>query len=165
MAPPHHTYNHVVNHIAIAVPDAAAAQKWYTEVLGFRSLKPAPRLTDRSATPGGPIFKIYGDKLNKVKTVFLVGGNGIGVELFEFIDPPLSEKAGFDYTKGGYFHMGITDPDPNALLKKAVERGAKQIGETVDMYDGEQALYMSDPWGNTIELLSCSFEQLMANRG
>jgi catechol 2,3-dioxygenase-like lactoylglutathione lyase family enzyme len=155
----------VVNHIAIAVPDSAAAQKWYCEVFGFRALKPEPRLTDRAETPAGPIFKIYGDELMKVKTVFLTGGNGVGVELFEFIDPPISEPAGFNYTRGGYFHMGITDPDPVALLAKAVSLGAKQIGETVSMYEGEQALYLKDPWGNVIEVLSCSFEQLMGNRG
>ena len=60
--------------------------------------------------------------------------------------------------------IAFTDPDPNALCKKACAAGAKQIGETVDVH-GEQALYMSDPWGNTIELVSCSFEQLLANRG
>ena len=64
--------------------------------------------------PNGPIFKIYGNKLMKVKTAFLVGGNGVGVELFEFIDPPLSTKANFDYTKGGFFHMGKLKPSESA---------------------------------------------------
>jgi len=49
-------------------------------------------------------------------------------------------------------------------VKKAGELGGKQIGETCDMY-GEKALYLQDPWGNIIECLSCSFEQLMGNRG
>jgi catechol-2,3-dioxygenase len=76
----------------------------------------------------------------------------------------MKEPAAFDYTKGGFFHIGITDPEPDVLVKKVLEKGGKQIGETVTLYDGEKALYMQDPWGNTIEVLSCSFEQLMANR-
>jgi catechol 2,3-dioxygenase-like lactoylglutathione lyase family enzyme len=98
-----------VNHIAIAVPDVAAAKEWYCSILGFRALKPEPRLTDRSAAPSAPIFKIYDNKLMKVKICFLVGGNGVGIELFEFMDPPMSEQAGFNYTRGGYFHMGELD--------------------------------------------------------
>lgn len=49
-------------------------------------------------------------------------------------------------------------------MKKVVAHGGKQIGETVSMM-GEKALYISDPWGNVVECLSCSFETLMGNRG
>ena len=52
----------------------------------------------------------------------------------------------------------------DGVVLKAKELGGKQIGETCDMY-GEKALYLQDPWGNIIECLSCSFEQLMGNRG
>ena len=96
-------------------------------------------------------------------------GNGVGFEIFEFIDPPT--KAASDITKdwslenqyqrGGYFHLGVTSPDPDAVAKEACKDGAVQIGETITMYDGERALYLRDPWGCVVEVLSCSFEQLM----
>lgn len=68
------------------------------------------------------------------------------------------------FQRGGYFHIGVTAPDPEAVAEKACQDGASRVGETVTMYDGEKALYIRDPWGNCIEILSCSFEQLLGNR-
>lgn len=76
----------------------------------------------------------------------------------------MSQPATWDYTRGGVFHICVTDPDPDALCKKVVEAGGRQIGEVVKPLGEERALYLGDPWGNTVEVLSCSFEQLMANR-
>jgi catechol 2,3-dioxygenase-like lactoylglutathione lyase family enzyme len=159
------TYNHVFNHVGIAVPDLEAAIEWYTTNLGFRRLQKGCRAFDRASDPDAPIFKVYGDSLHKVKIAPLSSGNGVGVELFQFIDPPVKKGTSFKdmYTRGGYFHICITHPDPDTLLKKISSTGAKQIGETIKIGD-EKALYMSDPWGNVIEVLSCSFEQLMANK-
>jgi catechol 2,3-dioxygenase-like lactoylglutathione lyase family enzyme len=158
-----------VNHVAISVPDCDAAVKWYTEILGFRNLR-SVRGTSRSETPSAPIFKIYDGALQEVKIAWLGTGNSIGFEIFEFKDPKYKEmgKAGFGeekYARGGFFHIGVTAPEPDAVCEKVVKAGGKKIGETVELFDGDTALYMQDPWGNVIEVLSCSFEQLMANRG
>ena len=59
---------------------------------------------------------------------------------------------------------GVTAPDPDAVAEAACKDGAKRLGETITMYDGDKALYLRDPWGNVVEVLSCSFEQLMGNR-
>jgi hypothetical protein len=125
------------------------------------------RMTKRTEMPDGPIFKIYGNKLQKVKVAFLSTGNSVGFELFEFIDPPHQPKSNddFEYQRSGFFHIAVTAPDVDEALRVAVENGGKQIGETVDVGDGEKALYVSDPWGNVVEVLSCSFEGLMANTG
>ncbi len=119
-----------------------------------------------------PIFKIYGTGLRKVKLAFLSTGNSVGFEIFEFIDPPvkgadeLNAKWSLEeqYQRGGFFHIAVTAPDPDAVADRACKDGATQIGETVTMYDGDKALYLRDPWGNIVEVLSCSFEQLMGNR-
>jgi len=62
----------------------------------------------------------------------------------------MSEPASFDYTKGGVFHVAITDHDPEGLCKKIVKAGGKKIGETVvpatAKGEGECTLYVSDPW-------------------
>jgi catechol 2,3-dioxygenase-like lactoylglutathione lyase family enzyme len=157
-----------VNHIAIAVPDVEAAVKWYTEILGFRKLRQSVRLTDRRLTPGAALFSIYPDELQSVKIAFLVSGNGVGIELFEFIEPKMEEPASFKLTRGGVFHICLTAPDPDALCEKAVAAGARKLGSTITPWrhldEDDCALYIQDPWGTVIELLSCSFEQLMANR-
>lgn len=125
-------------------------------------------MNDRKTTPDTPLFRIYGESLRRVKIAFLVSGNGVGIEFFEFIDPVMSQKATFDYTRGGVFHIALTDPDPDALAAKVLAAGGKQIGPFVEPFgsldETDRAVYLMDPWGNTIELLSCSFEQLLANR-
>ena len=130
-------------------------------------------MTDRSADGSdAPIFRIYGDKLNKVKVAWLSTGNSVGFEIFEFIDPPTKSSDETNktwtleeqYQRGGFFHIAVTAPDPDAVADAACQDGAKRIGETITMYDGDKTLYLRDPWGNIVELLSCSFEQLMANR-
>ncbi|KAF2743524.1 hypothetical protein M011DRAFT_471279 [Sporormia fimetaria CBS 119925] len=116
--------------------------------------------------PDGPIFNIYGNKLQKVKVAFLGTGNSVGFEVFEFIDPPHEPKQSseFEYFRSGFFHIAVTAPDVEEACKRAVENGGKQIGETVTVGDDERTLYVSDPWGNVVEVLSCSFEALLANR-
>ena len=131
-------------------------------------LLPAIVDVDRSAQPASPMFKMYGDRLQKVKIACLTSGNSVGIEFFEFIDPPLQQPASFDYTKGGVFHVALTVSDPEALCNEAVKKGAKRIGQSIlpweALGDDNVALYMQDPWGNAIELVSCGFELLMGNR-
>lgn len=162
----------MVNHVGIAVDSVDKAADWYSKHFGFRRIR-NDRTTDRS-TDGGdsPIYRVYGSKLNKVKVAWLTTGNGVGFELFEFIDPPTKSAQEINsnwsleeqYQRGGYYHVGVTAPDPAAVAKKCCEDGATQIGETSSHYDGETILYLRDPWGNIVEILSCSFEQLMGNR-
>lgn len=121
-------------------------------------------MTDRTSMPDGPIFKIYDSKLQKVKVAWLGTGNSVGFEVFEFIDPPHQPKPDFEYCRSGFFHIAVTAPDVDAACRRAVEHGGKQVGETVNMGGDEKALYLSDPWGNVVEVLSCSFEHLMANK-
>ena len=116
---------------------------------------------------------MYGDDIGKVKVAWLSSGNGVGFEVFEFTDPPTrsTEDRNRDWTlqeqfqRAGFFHIAITTPDPEAVCQKACEDGARQVGQTTPMYDGEKALYLKDPFGNVVELLSSSFEQSMSNRG
>ena len=163
--------NRVLNHVAVHVPDIDRAVEFYTSIFGFRKLKNSPRCTDRVLDPDAPVFRVYDSRLQKVKVAFLTTGNSVGFELFQFIDPPMSQSASFDYTRGGVFHIAVTDHDPEEMCRRVVGAGGKKIGATVvpasAAEDGQRecTLYCSDPWGNTIEMCSCSFEKLMANRG
>ncbi|KAF2114020.1 Glyoxalase/Bleomycin resistance protein/Dihydroxybiphenyl dioxygenase [Lophiotrema nucula] len=165
-----HPHNRVLNHIALHVPDLDKAIEWYTSIFGFKRLRSGHVCCDRSTDPCAPIFRVYDSKLHKVKLAFLSTGNGVGFELFQFIDPPMSEPSRFDYTRGGVFHLAVTDPDPEALCERVVRNGGRKIGETVtpasckDEEEKQYALYCQDPWGNVIEACSCSFEKMMANR-
>ncbi|MCJ1298321.1 hypothetical protein MMC08_001110 [Hypocenomyce scalaris] len=80
----------------------------------------------------------------------------------------MTQPATFDYTHGGFFHLAITAPDPDELCERVVAAGGKKIGETVLPFvaqgETDSALYVQDPWDNNIEVVSCSFEQLLGNR-
>lgn len=128
-------------------------------------------MTDRAENPSAPIFRIYGDTLRKVKIAFLGTGNGVGFEIFQFIEPAhqKAESEEFEYTRAGVFHIAITTPDVEDAVRRVKEHGGSQIGETVELgrdVDGvmRYAAYMKDPWGTVVEVLSCGFEALMANR-
>lgn len=157
----------MANHLGVTVPDCEAAVEWYTKVLGFRKLQRNCSVLDREVAPDAAIFRIYGPKLQKIKLGCLSMGNGVGLEIFEFIEPKMSAPAEFDYTRGGFFHFAITDSDPPALLAKVIENGGRQIGETVQPFgphEDDEVVYFADPWGNTFEVVSCSWEQLMCGR-
>lgn len=154
--------NLVFNHVGISVPNLEDAATWYIDVLGFRRIRPDTE-SDRNIEPNSAVFGIYGNSLQKVKMAYLSTGNGVGFEIFEFVDPTYKKPNEFDYTRGGFFHVAITVADPDAMAQKVIEHGGKRIGETVELY-GERALYLQDPWGNVLEFLSCSFHELMANR-
>lgn len=155
-----------MNHIAISVPDVDKAADWYTSVLGCHELRPRSS-SDRAVNPEAAIFQIYPASLQKVRMAYLSAGNGVGVELFQFTDPQMGagEEANFEknYFRGGFFHIAITTPDLESTLEKVVANGGKKIGNTVPIY-GHTAAYVSDPWGNVIELITGSFERIMANR-
>jgi predicted enzyme related to lactoylglutathione lyase len=75
----------------------------------------------------------------------------------------------FNYTRAGVFHICITTPDVEAAITKAKKKGGRQIGDNVNLgedLDGamRKAVYLRDPWGAVVEVLSCSFETMMANR-
>ncbi|RFU29323.1 hypothetical protein B7463_g7007, partial [Scytalidium lignicola] len=154
------------NHIGISVPDCDFAVKWYSEIFGFRQLRPSVRM-NRSEDPNGIIFRIYGEELQEVKVAYLGTGNSVGFEIFEFINPRYNGSAstttfkGENWISGGFFHIAITAPEPEVLVKEVVNTGGKQIGESVELPNLEKALYVQDPWGNVIEIVSSSFETLL----
>ncbi|KAF5003206.1 hypothetical protein FDECE_10224 [Fusarium decemcellulare] len=132
------------NHVAISVPDAAAAVKWYTEVLGFRVL--VPLSTSKPAGAKGPLVTaIYGEELKEMKLAILTGGNDIGVEIFQFVDPPYDGPAEREswgprtYTRGGFFHICITVPNVEEYQQMIVAAGGKLCGSMTEPGDGQKA--------------------------
>lgn len=114
----------------------------------------------RSEDPNDPIFRIYPEELQEVKLAKMVTGNSVGFEIFEFINPKFADANVFDYRKRGFFHIYITDSNPEDLAEKVVSEGGKRVGKTVDpSRRGEiTCLYLSDPWGNVVEVLDVGFE-------
>ena len=152
--------NRVINHIAITVADAQKAAEWYSNILGFQLIGNHIHRINRSEHPNSSTFGIYPESLQELKVACMATDNGIGFEIIEFVDPKtylLSER--FDYQRGGFSHICVTDPDPDALVIRLVAAGGKRVSETVNPVPAVKRLYATDPWRNVIEILDISFER------
>ncbi|KAK3934822.1 Glyoxalase/Bleomycin resistance protein/Dihydroxybiphenyl dioxygenase [Diplogelasinospora grovesii] len=173
----------VLNHVGISVPDCDAAVAWYGAVFGMRPLKPVLHVK-REQFPGAPIFRVFdnndGSTLQEFKMAWLgtaaaAAGHSaaVGLEIFEFIEPrhqyrrpphegPDSQFV-LEYARGGFFHVAMTVADPEKSCAEVVKTGGRKLGETVPMPHRNLVVYCQDPWGNAIELLTTSFEQMVLN--
>lgn len=149
--------------------DIEAAIEWYKKVFGLTVLMP-PITLDRSADPTPKVFNVYPPDCNKFRTAFLGAGSagGAGLELFEFEDPRIESGCeanfGRDYKRGGYFHVALTTTDVNATAEKVERNGGKRIGPNMRLSLNHVACYVEDKWGNVIELITGSFEEIISDR-
>lgn len=123
---------------------------WYGKHFGFRRINSTSMDLDKAQDPEGSVFRIYGGKLQRVKVAFLTTGNGVGFEIFEFIDPPAKKhdpktwSMDEQYQRGGYFHIALTVPDLDAKCEEVCKDRAVKLGETIDAFPGHKALYFKD---------------------
>lgn len=122
----------------------------------------------RAHFPGAPIFRVFDTSLHDFKLAWLGSGpsHAVGLELFEFIEPCCKPAEGgpeLDYARRGVFHFAMTVEDPEAVCEKVVDLGGCKMGETVAMPGGNTVVYVRDPWGNAIELVTTGFEEMVMN--
>ncbi|KAF9887857.1 hypothetical protein FE257_009517 [Aspergillus nanangensis] len=147
-----------INHVAVSVRDITAVVDWYSQHMGFQLIGTITHLK-RSATPTAAIFQIYLANLNEVKIAYMTTGNGVGFEVFQFVDPAPVASDSFEYNRCGFFHICVTDANPTKLAQTVIQAGGRQIGIMTNIA-GNECLYLADPWGNVVEVLSTSFERL-----
>ncbi|CAF1179641.1 unnamed protein product [Rotaria sordida] len=163
------TYARAMNHVGISVTDIDAVLAWYHDVLGFTVLIAPVEIAVNNSTPMGSLLsQMYPPEMKRVKMAHMSSGNGVGLELFQFIDPPTRRPntTSFEYSRAGLFHICVTDPEPENLVRRIVETGGKQISPVLTVFPGEiyQAVYTLDPFGNLVEIMATSYERQMSNR-
>ena len=134
-----------MNHVGISVTDIDAAMNWYRDVLGFNVIStPADIIVDNSTHFGFLFGQLYGPELKRVKMGHMSAANGVGLEFFQFIDPPTqrfhpSKETGqkFEYTRAGVFHICVTDPNPEELARRIVETGGQQLSPVFNVFPDE----------------------------
>jgi catechol 2,3-dioxygenase-like lactoylglutathione lyase family enzyme len=156
------------NHVGISIPDLDEAIVWYCDVLGF-SLLAGPNEIELHQSAGGEQARdVLGPNFKRMRMAHLVTPNGIGIELFQLIDPPHEPSSGtVEYWQGGIFHLCITHPDIEGLAKKIVERGGRQLSKIwLERPPSSQhkMVYCSDPFGTVIELYTHSYTEMQGNR-
>jgi len=154
-----------VNHVGVTVSDLDAAVAWYQDVLGF-SLFGSPGTVTRNGPGGEFMADVLGDGFGKVRYAVLTGeGNGVGLEIFEFVQPPPERPEDpFPYWRVGYRHLSLTTPDPAALAAYVAATGGRQRSRVWEFQPGCFFVYCEDPFGNILEFNSRSFERFHANR-
>jgi catechol 2,3-dioxygenase-like lactoylglutathione lyase family enzyme len=155
-----------LTHVGLVVPDIHAALDWYSHVLGFTPLG-APILLEASSHAGRIAAAIYGPGFGSCKQAQLAAGNGVALELFEFVDPPVTARSGeFEYWRAGFFHICVVDPDIEALAARIEASGGRRRSEILTLFQGEEhrLVYCEDPFGNVVEIFTHSHEQTFANR-
>jgi catechol 2,3-dioxygenase-like lactoylglutathione lyase family enzyme len=151
------------NHIGLTVPDIDRAIDWYGRVLGFtllfrRTLEYRPEVPE--------VREIFGPAFVRAYQAHVVAANGVGLELFQFVDPPVQmPDNNFRYWQAGVFHMCITDPDLEGLAARIVANGGKQRTKVWRFLPNRpyQLVYCEDPFGNIIEGFSHHYTETFSN--
>ena len=154
-----------VNHIGLTVPNIFAAIDWYRDVMGFTHIM-GPRVLEATSQATHETPSIFGPRFQKAYQAHLLAGNGVGLELFQFIEPAVERRAdNFEYWKIGVFHICVTDPNIEALARRIVETGGRQRVPVLEFIPGRpyKLVYCEDPWGNVIEVFSHSYAEAFGN--
>jgi lactoylglutathione lyase family protein len=159
-------YPRAFSHIGITVTDLEKAEQWYHDVLGCYILQSNLVVTEDDSAIGQTCTDIFGPGFKSFRFSHLTTSDGIGLELFEFSNPPSERRENnFEYWKTGIFHLCVTDPDIEGLTRRIVENGGKQRTKIYEVFPGKpyRLVYCEDPWGTIIEIYTHSYEQHWAN--
>src|SRR5574338_993674 len=160
-----------VNHVAVSVTDIHKAMVWYRDVMGMTVLAEPFEISATSSKVDEDIHlsnlvrTVFGQKLGKFLICHLSSANGIGIELFEFIEPKaVHRKDNFEYWKTGFFHIAITEPEIDQLANKIASSGGIKRTNVMELTtgSGKRICFCEDPFGNIIEIYSHSYEQFWA---
>lgn len=152
-----------VNHIGLTVPDIDRAIDWYGKVMGFRLIF-RRMLEYRPEVP--EVREIFGERLRKAHQAHLLSANGVGLELFQFVEPPVEPpQDNFRYWQTGPFHICVTDPDLDGLVKRIRDNGGKQRSRIWTFLPDRNCrlVYCEDPFGNIVEAFDHSYAETFAN--
>lgn len=156
-----------MNHVGLTVPDIYKALDWYVQVLGFTHVM-GPRIISNSDRNDTRAAVIMGPRFRKAYQVQLMTANGVGLELFQYVEPEVQRyepDLNMQYWRQGYWHLCYTDPAIEALTAHIVATGGKQRTQIFDMVPGQpyKLVYCEDPFGNVIELCSHSHAEVWSN--
>ena len=164
------------NHVAISVTDIESAMRWYRDVIQMTLLVEPREITtyEKEQEKYDPhlatrVRTIFGPRLGKFKICHMRSANGVGIELFEFIEPAAvsrqEEENNFEYWKTGYFHIALTEPNIEEIANKIALSGGKRRTDIMELVpgSGKKICFCEDPFGNVIEIYSHSYEQFWAN--
>ena len=154
-----------VNHVGISVADIHAAIDWYGLVFGFHCIM-GPRVLEVASAATAEAGHLLGPRFGRALQAHLLSANGVGLELFEFQQPPMRDpERDLGYDRPGLWHLCLTDRDVEGAVRRVVEAGGSQVAPAVEFVPGRpfKLAYCRDPWGTTLEVMSHSYAEVFAN--
>ena len=155
-------------HVAITVPDLAAAVAWYAEALGLRPLPERVESSVHERPRLRPVLdEVYDAACEEFRVAFLVDGDSVAVELFEFDGGKGWKLPGsWQYARAGLSHLGFLVVDVDAAAGRIVAAGGRRRTRSMSAGgDGEwRFCFCEDPYGTVIELQSHSQEEMYGGR-
>jgi catechol 2,3-dioxygenase-like lactoylglutathione lyase family enzyme len=154
-----------LNHVGLTVPDIFAALDWYAQVLGCTHIM-GPRLLEASSAATHETPSIFGPRFRRAYQAHLLTANGVGLELFQFLEPPVGERdPEMPYWRPGPWHLCFTHPNVGAVAARIAAAGGVQKIPVTAFVPGRpwQLVYCEDPFGNTIEIISNSYAEIFSN--
>lgn len=154
--PPHRADNCAVNHVGLSVPDLDAALAWYRQVLGFRLLTEPVEMHVDDPGLGPALVAMLGPKIRRFRMAHMTAGNGVGLQVFEYLEPAPEPGVHQDAPwRGGFSHICVTASDIEGLATSIARNGGRG-SEVFRSIPGKPyaAAYCADPWGNVIEINS-----------
>lgn len=154
------------NHAGVTVPDIFAAVDWYSRVLGLTHIM-GPRLLEPASAATHETPSIFGPRFARAYQAHLLTANGTGIELFQFVEPPVAEREeeNMAYWRRGPWHLCFTHPDVPGMAQRIEENGGKLRNAPTFFVPGRpwQLVYCEDPWGTVIEIISHSYAEIFSN--
>lgn len=155
-----------INHVGVSVGDLEAAIRWYSEVLGFQLIA-GPYEIDLRSSSADQAVDVLGPRFRHIKQCHLTSANGVGLELFQSIDPAYEKPPNaIEFWKAGYFHICVTVPDIDQVLDRILASGGKQLSKVWQDRANRpdyRMVYCRDPFANVIEIATHSYEIMQGN--
>ena len=128
------------HHVAVRVPDFAAAKRWYVEKLDFRVVHEWQYEDQNLAYVAPPTDDTF--------FVELLGDGRPGP-----IPKPVYADLGDSLRLAGYHHFCVSVASVDDTLTELRRRGVKIVTEPFELAAINRRLaFLADPWGNLIEL-------------
>jgi predicted enzyme related to lactoylglutathione lyase len=153
-----------INHVGVTVPDIHAAIDWYEKVFGFRCIS-GPFVLEADEYTAA----IFGNRFRRAWQAHLLSGNSVGIELFQFIDPPTrgprSAHERAPRLDSGPWHLCITHPNVQGMVDHIVDHGGTLLASPHQLVPGGPwtVAYTTDPWANLLELMNHSYAEVISN--
>jgi catechol 2,3-dioxygenase-like lactoylglutathione lyase family enzyme len=153
-----------LGHVGLCVANLDAAIAWYCEVLGCELLDGPwdidvedPRLTAK-------LRDVFGAELRRARIAQLGLDGGVGLELFEFVEPATHRPVPASYFHAGFSHVCFTAPDLEAMVERIRAAGGRIRTEVWPAHPRHphRFVHFEDPFGNLLELHSHSNEEMVA---